>query len=76
MNKIVNHLESIYRKVYESDDFIPLHAPVFRGNEKKYLNECIESTFVSSVGKYVDRFQEELIVATLHDFVCAMNTYQ
>ena len=60
MNKIVNHLESIYRKVYESDDFIPLHAPVFRGNEKKYLNECIESTFVSSVGKYVDRFQEEL----------------
>ena len=37
---------------------IPLHAPVFLGNEKKYLNECIDSTFVSSVGKYVDRFEE------------------
>ncbi|WP_320113077.1 LegC family aminotransferase [Draconibacterium orientale] len=40
------------------DDFIPLHAPTFGGNEKKYLNECIDSTFVSSVGKFVDRFEE------------------
>jgi perosamine synthetase len=40
--------------------FIPLHAPVFSGNEKKYLDECIDSTFVSSVGKFVDRFEEEV----------------
>jgi perosamine synthetase len=40
------------------EGFIPLHAPVFMGNEKKYLNECIDSTFVSSVGKFVDRFEE------------------
>lgn len=37
---------------------IPLHQPCFVGNEKKYLNDCIDSTFVSSVGKFVDRFEE------------------
>ena len=36
-----------------------MHEPRFVGNEKKYLNECIDSTFVSSVGKYVDRFEKE-----------------
>lgn len=45
------------REIYKSDDFIPLHPPVFMGNEKKYLNECIDSTFVSSVGKFVDKFE-------------------
>jgi len=50
---------SFIRKLYnEPTAFIPLHAPVFMGNEKKYLNECIDSTFVSSVGKFVDRFEE------------------
>ncbi len=44
--------------LYNTEEFIPLHAPVFRGNEKKYLNDCIDTTFVSSVGKYVDRFEE------------------
>lgn len=44
--------------MYNSKDFIPLHAPVFKGNEKKYLNDCIDSTFVSSVGEYVDRFEK------------------
>ncbi|OQB30339.1 MAG: putative pyridoxal phosphate-dependent aminotransferase EpsN [Candidatus Hydrogenedentes bacterium ADurb.Bin170] len=39
---------------------IPLHAPVFGGNEKKYLGECIDSTYVSSVGRFVDRFEEEM----------------
>ncbi len=45
------------RKLYNTEDFIPLHAPRFLGNEKKYLNECIDTTFVSSVGKFVDRFE-------------------
>jgi aminotransferase in exopolysaccharide biosynthesis len=39
---------------------IPLHAPVFDGNERKYLLDCIDSTFVSSVGEYVNRFEKEL----------------
>ena len=46
-------------ELYGSGDFIPLSVPVFCGNEKKYLNECIDTTFVSSVGKYVDQFEEE-----------------
>ena len=37
-----------------------LHEPSFYGNESKYVQECIDSTFVSSVGKFVDRFEKEL----------------
>jgi len=44
---------------YNTKEFIPLHEPRFLGNEKKYLNECIDSTFVSSVGKFVDAFEEK-----------------
>ena len=45
---------------YKTKEFIPLHEPRFIGNEKKYLNECIDSTFVSSVGKFVDEFEEKI----------------
>jgi aminotransferase in exopolysaccharide biosynthesis len=47
------------QKLYNSKEFIPLHEPRFLANEKKYLNECIDSTFVSSIGKFVDRFEDE-----------------
>ena len=48
------------KESYSTNEFIPLHEPRFVGNEKKYLNECIDSTFVSSVGKFVDKFEEEV----------------
>ncbi len=48
------------KKLYGSEDFVPLSVPKFVGNEKKYLNECIDTTFVSSVGKFVDRFENEM----------------
>ncbi|PZX54204.1 LegC family aminotransferase [Algoriphagus chordae] len=48
---------SFIRESFNSNDFIPLHEPRFCGNEKKYLNDTIESTFVSSVGAYVDKFE-------------------
>lgn len=48
---------SFIHDMYGTEDFIPLHVPTFSGNEKKYLNECIDTTFVSSVGKFVDRFE-------------------
>ncbi len=48
------------REIYKTDAFLLLHEPVFLGNEKKYLNECIDSTFVSSVGKFVDQFEERV----------------
>ena len=53
---VINFIQS----TYQSKDFIPLHEPKFIGNEKKYLNECIDSTFVSSVGKFVDEFEEKI----------------
>jgi perosamine synthetase len=46
------------QEIYKTKEFLPLHEPVFFGNEKKYLNECIDSTFVSSVGKFVDQFEK------------------
>jgi perosamine synthetase len=48
------------QETYKTKEFIPLHEPRFTGNEKKYLNECIDSTFVSSVGKFVDEFEEKI----------------
>lgn len=48
------------REIYKTNDFIPLHAPTFSGNEKKYVIETIESTFVSSVGKFVDEFERKV----------------
>ncbi len=48
------------RSQFTGPGFIPLHAPTFAGNEKKYLNECIDSTFVSSVGAFVDQFEQQL----------------
>ena len=55
MQKIVDFI----KQTFNTKEFIPLHEPKFIGNEKKYLNDCIDSTFVSSVGKYVDRFEKE-----------------
>src|SRR5688572_907485 len=52
------------RSLYPSREFIPLHEPVFNGNEKKYLNDCIDSTFVSSVGAYVNAFEESMAKIT------------
>ncbi len=49
---------SFIKEVYGTSDFVPLAVPKFIGNEKKYLEECIDTTFVSSVGKFVDRFEE------------------
>jgi aminotransferase in exopolysaccharide biosynthesis len=46
------------RKHYGTKEFIPLHEPRFYGKEKEYLNDCIDSTFVSSVGPFVDRFEK------------------
>jgi len=55
MKKFVEFVRSMYST---PENFIPLHEPRFVGNEKEYLNECIDSTFVSSVGKFVDKFEQ------------------
>ena len=59
--EVVNFIKSQYK---EYPDMVPLHAPVFLGNEKKYLNDCIDTTFVSSVGQYVDRLEKDIAAYT------------
>ncbi|MEA3426827.1 MAG: LegC family aminotransferase [Bacteroidota bacterium] len=54
IKEIVDFIKTLYPK----QQFVPLHAPLFVGNEKKYILDTIDSTFVSSVGKYVDLFEE------------------
>lgn len=46
------------KSLYPNQNPVPLHAPVFLGKEKEYLLDCIDSTYVSYVGKYVNRFEE------------------
>lgn len=53
-----NSVVDFIHQLYQTDEFVPLHVPLFIGNEKKYMNECIDTTFVSSVGQFVDRFEE------------------
>lgn len=68
---------SFIRKTYKTEEgFIPLHVPTFRGKEKEYLNDCIDSTFVSSVGKYVDLFEKKVAEFTKakHAIVCVNGT--
>ena len=48
------------RDLYSTKDFIPLHAPQFHGNEKEYVLDTINSTFVSSVGEFVDKFENSI----------------
>ena len=51
---------SFVRDLYGTNDHIPLHEPRFIGNEKNYLLDTLDTTFVSSVGEYVDRFEQKI----------------
>ncbi|WP_027361958.1 LegC family aminotransferase [Halodesulfovibrio aestuarii] len=57
---MLSSLVDFIRAMYSTDDFIPLHAPIFSGHEKEYVATTIDSTFVSSVGKFVDLFEERV----------------
>lgn len=61
-SEIVNFIRRHYEA--KEGETVMLHAPTFVGNEKKYLCECIDSTFVSSVGAFVDRFERETALYT------------
>ncbi|MGR5503019.1 LegC family aminotransferase [Vibrio sp. DNB22_10_4] len=56
----VTTIVEFVRDTYKTNEFIPLHAPTFDGNEKAYVMETIDSTFVSSVGKFVDDFERKI----------------
>ena len=55
-----DELFDLVQKLYPGKSTIPLHEPLLEGNEKKYLNQCIDSGFVSSVGEFVNRFEKEV----------------
>jgi perosamine synthetase len=65
--KIVDYI----RSVFDTDQFIPLHEPRFIGNEKQYVNDAIDSTFVSYVGEYVNRFERMMCELTGANFAVA-----
>ncbi len=52
---ITDFVRSLY-----GQSFVPLHRPVFEGNERQYLTDCIDSNFVSSVGVKVDEFEQKI----------------
>ena len=60
-----SNLVNFIRKTFNEDEnFIPLHEPRFIGNERKYVLDAIDSTFVSSVGEYVDKFESMMCEIT------------
>ena len=59
-SKVINFI----KELYGNQEFVPLSVPKFIGNEKKYLDDCIDTTFVSSVGQYVDRFEKDMAAYT------------
>ncbi|BAD77412.1 aminotransferase (degT family) [Geobacillus kaustophilus HTA426] len=60
MSDVLLELAKKIKNMCPEKDFIPLHEPTFTGNEKKYVADCIETGWVSSVGKYVDKFERLL----------------
>jgi perosamine synthetase len=71
MNTRYKEIIAHIRSLYPGRESIPLHEPVFAGNEKKYLLDCIDSTYVSSVGKYVDKFESMIRDYTGADYAVA-----
>ena len=58
--KNINQIIDFIKNEYNNESYVPLHRPIFMGNEKEYLNYCIDSSYVSSVGNYVTDFEKSL----------------
>src|SRR5690606_22881015 len=56
----VDRVVSVLRSMLPSEDHVPLHAPVFAGREWDYVRQCLDTGWVSSVGKFVDEFEGRL----------------
>ena len=59
-NKLLAEATVLFSRSIYGNSFIPLHRPVFEGNERQYLIDCIDSNFVSSVGAKVTEFEEKV----------------
>ncbi len=71
-----NFLQGLQRSVGKPNGVMALHEPEFTGNEWKYVKECIDTGWVSSVGKYVDEFERRLaeLTGAKHAVVVANGT--
>jgi len=68
--KIINFIKSLY----PAENPVPLHVPRFTGNEKKYLIDCIDTTYVSYLGQYVSRFEDEIRQLTGASYAAAVSS--
>ena len=72
------NIQSMHKKIISAIDKVvgegpvALHEPYFQGNEWLYVKECLDSTFVSSVGKFVDKFENDLVNLTGAKYVVAV----
>ena len=67
LSDIINFIKTLY-----ADDYIPLHRPVFKGNEKQYLVDCIDSNFVSTAGIQVEEFEKDVALFTGSKYAVAV----
>lgn len=58
--RLIEQVLDFIKKLYPNEQPVPLHAPRFLGNEKTYLNECIDTTYVSYVGRFVTDFESRI----------------
>lgn len=69
----INKIQKLIKFIY-SKKIVPVHEPVITDLDKKYVNDCIKSTFVSTVGKYVNLFENEIKRITRSRYVIAVNS--
>ena len=74
MSIMFEKIVSFIKSLYPTENPVPLHAPRFSGNEKKYLMDCIDTTYVSYVGQYVSRFEDEVRQLTGAKYAIAVST--
>ena len=74
MSNLFAHIIEFIKELYPSENPVPLHAPRFSGNEKKYLIDCIDTTYVSYVGRYVSRFEDVIRQYTRAKYAVAVSS--
>ena len=74
MSIMFEKIVSFIKSLYPAENPVPLHAPRFSGNEKKYLIDCIDTTYVSYVGQYVSRFEDDIRQYTGAEYAVAVSS--
>lgn len=73
MNKqLFKRITDYIKSLYPEENPVPLHAPRFLGKEKEYLNQCIDSTYVSYVGNFVTKFEDHIKNLTKSKYASAI----